>query len=280
MGDCAGAAGGDILRTSQQDGGAMHTPQLSITPYSDPNEPEAAISYRNLRRAIGLLALALPVVLLLGWWILDSVAQPDSISAYYYTHERDYFVGTMWAIGVFLVFYRYAPRDNVFSTVLGVLAVAISLFPTDQHGASSTEKTIGVIHACCASVFLLGLALFSFFVFTRTADDPPALFIVRHPSVRGKKAVRNQVYRGCGVAIAVFLAIAVVGGLQGGDHGTLLFWMESLSVWAFAVSWLVKGDWLWLADTPGAPQSSIDTVPYPHEEIAETEVSVEQEGDD
>jgi hypothetical protein len=232
----------------------------SPEPYPDADHSMAK-TYLALRRFIGLLAIALPVVLVLGWMVLNGGRWPDSISAYYYSHLRDYFVGSLWAIGVFLAFYRYAPRDNTLSTVLGVLAVAVSLFPTDQSGATSAEKVIGVIHDCCASAFLVGLAVFSLFVFTRTAGDPDKLLVRKHSSActTPEKDRRNRVYQACGVAILVFLALAVIAGLTFSDSETHrlhpLFWMESCSVWAFAVSWLVKGEWLKLADKRPCPPS-------------------------
>ena len=55
------------------------------------------------RTAIGVLGVALPPALLV--WAMDAGVQ-SSISAYYYTAGRDWFVGTLCVIGVFLVFYQ------------------------------------------------------------------------------------------------------------------------------------------------------------------------------
>ena len=61
------------------------------------------ISYILLRRSIGVLGIALPMVLLIGF----SIAHPDcilppSISHYYYTMMGTYFTGTLCAVGLFL----------------------------------------------------------------------------------------------------------------------------------------------------------------------------------
>jgi len=73
------------------------------------------ISYLSLREAVGILGFSLPIVLVLGnLLIFHSKAIEDSISNYYYTGMRGVFVGTLWAIGVFLVSYRgYERRDAV-----------------------------------------------------------------------------------------------------------------------------------------------------------------------
>jgi hypothetical protein len=60
-----------------------------------------------LRKGIGFLGLALPIVLILSKIWLDEGGIQGSISAYYYTTMRDYFGGTMCAMGILLASYRY-----------------------------------------------------------------------------------------------------------------------------------------------------------------------------
>ncbi len=70
------------------------------------------ISYLGLRKAIGILGVALPFVLPFGQIFLhalgiqSSLHTPvieNSVSYYYHTDMRNIFVGSMCAIGVFLV---------------------------------------------------------------------------------------------------------------------------------------------------------------------------------
>ena len=63
--------------------------------------------YPEYRMAIGVLGVMLPPLVVFGnaSWGLQ-----NSISAYYYTPGRDWFVGILWVIGVFLFFYRYTPK--------------------------------------------------------------------------------------------------------------------------------------------------------------------------
>ncbi len=56
--------------------------------------------YPKYRTAFGVLGVAVPPALLL--WAMDQGVQ-NSLSAYYYTKGRDWFVGTLWVVGVFLI---------------------------------------------------------------------------------------------------------------------------------------------------------------------------------
>src|SRR5664280_3235431 len=69
----------------------------------DPAESSGLVlSCLGVRRGIGFLSLVLPIVLILGNRWLDGGGIRGSISDYYFTVMRDYFVGTMCARGSFL----------------------------------------------------------------------------------------------------------------------------------------------------------------------------------
>jgi len=139
------------------------------------NQPEPAtngglaMSYLGLRKGIGFLGLALPIVLMVGKIWLDGGGIENSISAYYYTGMRNYFVGTMCAIGVFFTSYRYRREDNYLSDAVAAFAVGVALFPTTPAIASPTtsQTIVGYVHLTSASLFFLCLAYFSLFLFTK-----------------------------------------------------------------------------------------------------------------
>jgi hypothetical protein len=64
------------------------------------------VSYLSVRRAIGGIGLALPVILGPVGWLVFGIEIQDNISSYYHTVLRDVFVGAMCAIGIFLFCYR------------------------------------------------------------------------------------------------------------------------------------------------------------------------------
>jgi hypothetical protein len=202
-------------------------------PFSD--ERMFVLSYMGLRKAVGIIGLALPVALLAGKPLLDGGGMQGSISAYYYTGMRNYFVGTLCALAVFLFSYKYAPRDNFLSTLASVFALGVVFFPTTPSGEDTTWT--GRVHVASAISFFLILAVIAYFVFTR----PP----LPKEQLEPRKRTRNKIYRICGVTIVVCLLLAPVLDLilsdAVRDQIHPLFWLESIAVWAFSTSWLIKG---------------------------------------
>src|SRR6476619_5230591 len=141
-----------------------------MTYWSPGSEGSLALSYLGVRRSIGVIGVALPFVLLIGAALIDGVGVQDSISDYYYTVMRNVFVGSMCANGVFFLSYRYARVDTVLATVIGLAAIGVALFPTTPVPASPGQVAIGTVHFVSATIFFSTLAVYSFFIFTKT--DP------------------------------------------------------------------------------------------------------------
>jgi hypothetical protein len=205
-------------------------------------------SYHRVRTALGMLGMGLPLVLILGG-LFDAHHLEPSISDFYHTTYRDIFVGTLCAIGVFLICYRgYGRRsgdmisDDWLGTIAGVSAFGVALFPNESPTAqiaTMTQKMVGIgtspmFHYGSALIFFTCLAVFCLNKFTRTA-----------------KPARRRIYRFCGwvivaslVGIAVASAVKILG--SGAPRAAVLsynmvFWFEAIGIWAFGLSWLVKG---------------------------------------
>jgi hypothetical protein len=197
-------------------------------------------SYLFLRRVIGIIGMALPLALIIGVALLSGELL-TSVSGYYYSDLRDVFVGCMCAVGVFLIFYRGLDRfEDILSWVAGAAALGVALFPTRPAGnPSAFDIVIGVVHVVFSAMFFLTLAAICLFLFTRKEKDPV-------PDPRRKK-VRNNVYITCGIVILVCLAlIAVFGWLLEAETRALrpVLWLEATAIFAFGVSWIVKGQTL------------------------------------
>lgn len=197
-------------------------------------------SYLYLRRAIGLIGLALPPVLILGKILLDGGGLQNSLSGYYYSGMRDVLVGAMWAVGVFLFCYRgNRPIDDWVANITGLSAVGVALFPTSPAGGpnvsvSADDKLLGYVHVACAGVFFLSLAYFCLFLFTRQDNENEG----------DRKPLRNKVYVACGITILVCIAlIPVIAYLFDSETKALhpALWLESGAVLAFGVAWATKG---------------------------------------
>lgn len=187
---------------------------------------------QRLRLGIGTIGLLLPIALPFGNWIFvqlghQTTIMPASMSGSYYTSTRNIFVGALCALGVFLIGYRYNARDDKWSTVAGIFAIAVALFPTAPRTPTPYQSAIGVAHLSFAGILLTALAMFCIWSF-------------RDPAIEQRRRV-NHAYLTAGVLILVFLAAAVVAGAtHWGDRWTVtpLYACESLSVWAFGLAWI------------------------------------------
>ena len=197
-------------------------------------------SYLTLRRTIGTLGVTLPFVLLFS----DRCKGiENSISAYYATKDMgDVFVGIMIAIGVCLWAYKgYDSADNVLGDVGGAAAIGVALFPVAWNGIAQ------VMHHVFAAILFSVLATFCLWLFPSTHRD-------RSPT--NEKTKRNHVYRWCGWTIVACIAlIAILALLKSTIDRSLpedlnhVFWLETIALLAFALSWFVKGEVL-LQDRP------------------------------
>jgi hypothetical protein len=211
-----------------------------------------AVAHTYLQILVGLIAITLPFVVAIGNLLLsDDGDMPGSISAYYYTPMRNWFVGALCALAVFFLSYQYKPlpqfeRDHRLSQYASAAAVGVAFFPTadEVRTAEGQEKVISTLHLMCACALFLLLTYFALFLFTKTGGE-----------MTTRKRQRNLVYTVCGVVMAVAIACVILSNIvkPPGSWNTL-FWLESVCVVAFGVSWLVKGGFLGvLADeVPGA----------------------------
>ena len=199
------------------------------------------LSYLELRRAIGILGITLPIVLSLGALILFQTGIQNSISSYYHTGMRDVFVGSFGAIGLFLLSYKgYERRDDIAGNLACMFAIGVALFPTTADSATTNgARLIGYVHLAFATLFFLTIIYFSLFLFTRT--DPN-----KSPSKR--KLLRNKVYKACGYAMGICMLFIVIYFLLPGETGAVfkeykpVYWLESLADFAFGIAWAVKGE--------------------------------------
>ena len=125
----------------------------------------------TLRKVVGLLALTLVPVLVLGSFVLDPPPTIQiSVSAYYYTNMRNVLEGVICGISMFLLSYDgYTMLDSVISKLAGLFALAIAFLPTSDTG--SKTDIISILHYSTAAVFFALLAYMSVFLFTRTSGD-------------------------------------------------------------------------------------------------------------
>lgn len=203
------------------------------------NKQDLVLSYLTLRRGVGILGIALPVVVAVGAAIFERSPLLDSISAYYYSVMGDVFVGMLWAIGVFLFSYRGYKGDALVGDIGALAVLGVAVLPTDPPAGSPAQPAwIGQLHLALAALFFLTLITFSLILFTRTDPAKP-------PTPR--KLQRNLIFRICGVVMAASITLIAIYMLLPDSASAGLaslrpvFWLESLAIEAFGLSWLVKG---------------------------------------
>ncbi len=212
-------------------------------------------SYLTLRKGIGYLGMALPFILGFGGMLLPEPGIRSSISAYYHTGMGDVFVGVICAIGIFLFAYKgYEAKDDRAGDFACFCAIGLALFSTipdigdPSRGIGLTlslatpdilKKISADAHVVFAAGFFLTLAYFSLCLFTKSDREKTR-----------KKLRRNFVYRACGYVMLLALALIALEHLELLPDAILRmiesldprFWLESIAIVAFGVSWFVKGE--------------------------------------
>jgi hypothetical protein len=201
------------------------------------------VSYIFLRRAVGVIGIALPIVLALGNIIIFSGSGIlQSVSAYYYTGMRDTMVGFLFSIAIFLLAYRGLSWIDELAGKIGCFfAVGVALFPTSPPPPpvpTPLQENISTAHFAFAAGMFLTLAFFSLFLFTKT--DPN-----KEPTPEKKE--RNVIYIVCGLVMLGAIGLIGLKELIGSAAINALnptYWLEAVAVIAFGVSWLIKGETL------------------------------------
>jgi hypothetical protein len=214
------------------------------------------INYMHLRKAIGWLGTLLPVILLVANPIALSAENsscgwlPGSVSGYYYSPVRNIFVGALCALGLFLIAYvGYDLGDRLVTDAAGLFALGVAFFPTTPTVASppsvtcqtvavvsTREQVVGDFHIVWAGLFFVFLAWMAI-RFTNTDQPQPS----------PQKLLRNRIYISCAIVIIVCLIAAVVTNFLPASFKSVFPWLflyEALAIFAFGVSWFVKGQTL------------------------------------
>jgi hypothetical protein len=222
-----------------------------ITPTRERNQ--YVVSYITLRRSVGWLGIALPAVLIIGFAVIhSSCPTPPSISHYYYTVLGSYFTGTLCAVALFLFAYNGpAPADRIAAFFAACCALGVVFCPTDAFCACDgicnlvdlpANKARNTAHYTFASLLFATFAFFSLVLFTQTHPN-------RAKEKTHQKKIRNGIYYVCGALILVSIACIGILNIKGikkpewiTNFKLWTFVFETSALFAFGISWLVKGE--------------------------------------
>ena len=199
-----------------------------------------------LRKTLGILGIALPFLCLIGGYLFAGSGIKNSISAYYHSNMQDILVGILISYGLFLLTYRgYDIRDNLLSSITGIFAILIALFPCTEcirfpegnYGVFQVSASVSdTMHVISAISFFFLLAYISICLFTMTSEEKTRT---------NEKDKRNLIYRICGYSIIGIIIITIIVMLFDKPflkNSTFVFFAETLMLFAFGISWLIKGD--------------------------------------
>lgn len=210
---------------------------------------ELIVSYLFLRQAVGWIGTLLPIVLLVGNAASSTVPRPDSVSGYYYTDMRNVFVGALCALGVFLVAYKgYDDVDLWITNIAGFGAIGVAFCPTKPAVCtptgtqacpassvtqlSTSQQVVGDVHVAFAAVTFIALGLMAL-RFAKQGD-----------ASQRQNAGENVIYHVSGITILSCVLLAALSNLLPTSvkaHWPVLFIFEAIAIFAFGVSWFVKG---------------------------------------
>ena len=199
------------------------------------------------RKLIGLLGIIVPIILLCGDIFIFGADQiRSSLSAYYHSQMTSVFSAIICVMGVFLITYKgYDKKDYIVSTLAGVGAIGLGLFPTaisltdplPIHKDSVGFMVNNLVHLSFVFLFFASLAYMSYFQFTKTNHKN---------QVTNEKTKRNIIYKLCAlVMVSVGMILLLI---KTNDYLSAfflqykpVFYGEVIAIWAFGVSWAIKG---------------------------------------
>ena len=193
--------------------------------------------YRSARWTMAWLCLLLPFLSVLfgligvlqgynpaGWY--------HSISDTYYANSKAIMIGILSITSFYFATYKgYDIRDRIINILAAICAAGVALFPNKGvDGLIQMPNVGGIIH--CVFALVLYLTFFLNCVW---------LFRLGNSNTKEKK-IRNNVYLGCGISIAVAASALVANSVfNWAQYVPNLVWIaEVVAQIAYAVAWFIK----------------------------------------
>jgi hypothetical protein len=202
---------------------------------------------------VGGLCISLPPVLTIGNFISAGTAPPGSLSGYYYTDMRNFFVGGLCALGVSLLAYRGHERlDTLITAGAGTSLIMVALCPTRPLAGGShltgRQNALGDLHDLFAII------------------APLALGVMALRLARARRQPEVAIHRACAATIFSCVLFAVISCFflkSINANPRVLLMCEVVAMLASGTSWLTA----WRVPSSPAPEH-ITTPPlrgpHPH----------------
>lgn len=209
------------------------------------------------KRILGLLGFFL-VPCAIGFGLLgdnSAIENPKwwySISMTYYASSNICMIGVLFSMAVmFLSYIGYNATDKILTTIAGVSAMGIIVFPCGHEGIEITGllgldcDTSFKVHCAFACTMFVTFAILVGYNFTRSGNGD---------NMTHEKKLRNKIYYICSGVIIFFMANQVVSACCGyPGYWTLI--NEAIMLWAFSFAWLVKAEFFTAFNDKATPQT-------------------------
>lgn len=219
---------------------------------TDPVE-HMVISFLLLRRLIGTLGIALPIVLVLGSATQNAELLP-SISHFYHSSMKIIFTGVLFTIAAFFwTSNGEIPLEKWLNKIAALSATLVALLPTKnqekyflKEGYNYTisdfnnffcysirkPDSVGNVHLCCAAIFFICLISLIYFV-----------FLPREKESIEPNRLKVKLYKisWIGMTISILLIMFLTSISVNSQKLPYTFILETIALLLFGMAWITKG---------------------------------------
>ena len=200
---------------------------------------------KELRLGVGIIGASLPILLIAWNWIAgDKTIVPTSMSGSYYTSARNLFVGSLCALGVFLILYRHTVLQNLCTWCAGTFALLVAFAPTAPAPPATEPQWVNYLHHAAAGALIFTLGVFCFVLERGDAAGAASLDPAQPARYRAQPEVptwRKILYFSCGGLVLLSGAFALYTGVWPTSWSTgwsSLYLFEAVAVSAYGIAWI------------------------------------------
>lgn len=205
-------------------------------------------NYRSLRKRIGFLALAFPLILIVVGYLWSIKIQP-TLSNYYFAQDpvsgrvdhtpaRLWFCGILFVVAFFLFRYQgFSKNEDRWLSVAGFFAAGVAIFPMSIDGHNDYDFLLAwtgltqyiSLHGICAVLAFGAIAI----VIVCYADS----------TLSELDATQRALFKAIYFVIAAFMVVAIGISIYLNiryPQGDYILSAEWAGIWSFAAYWFVK----------------------------------------
>ena len=208
-------------------------------------------NYRSLRKRIGILALAFPLILITVGY-LWSIKIQQTLSNYYFAQDpvsgrvdltpaRLWFCGILFVVAFFLFRYQgFSKNEDRWLSAAGFFAAGIAIFPMSIGGHNDYDFLLAwtgltqyiSMHGICAVVAFACIMIVIVWYADSTLSE-----------LKDTQPAKYKLFKTIYFVIAVFMVVAIGISIYLNiryPQGDYILTAEWAGIWSFAAYWFVK----------------------------------------